>query len=305
LELDQVRQMKFLNTLRFIINHPLNADKKLKSIVRWLSWQVGSRLVPGPVAVRFVNDTVLLVEPGMAGATGNIYVGLHEFEDMAFVLHLLRKDDLFIDVGANIGSYTVLAGGAGGARCIAIEPVPGTYAHLMRNIALNDISGIATTRNLAVGGSTGTISFTTGLDTVNHVAVEDEIASERTMEVEVTTLDRLLEGLDPKLIKIDVEGYESEVIAGAEKVLSNVSLDAVIMELNGSGRRYGYDETVIHKRMLEYDFMTYDYSPFDRTLILLNGKNLKSGNTLYIRNPDIVKERLSTAPAFQVNGIRI
>jgi hypothetical protein len=41
--------------------------------------------------------------------SGNIYAGLHEFGDMAFVLHFLRAGDLFADVGANIGSYTVLA----------------------------------------------------------------------------------------------------------------------------------------------------------------------------------------------------
>ena len=47
---------------------------------------------------------------GMTGATGNVYCGLHEFEDMALVLHALRPRDLFVDVGANVGSYTVLGG---------------------------------------------------------------------------------------------------------------------------------------------------------------------------------------------------
>jgi hypothetical protein len=46
---------------------------------------------------------------GMTGATGNLYVGLHEFEEMAFLLHFLRPGDLFADVGANVGSYTILA----------------------------------------------------------------------------------------------------------------------------------------------------------------------------------------------------
>lgn len=57
----------------------------------------------------------------MTGATGNIYVGLHEFEDMAFLLHVLRRTDLFVDVGANIGSYTILAGGAAGAKLLLNE----------------------------------------------------------------------------------------------------------------------------------------------------------------------------------------
>jgi hypothetical protein len=43
----------------------------------------------------------------MTGATGNVYYGLHEFQDMAFVTHYLREGYLFADIGANIGSYSV------------------------------------------------------------------------------------------------------------------------------------------------------------------------------------------------------
>ena len=60
----------------------------------------------------------------MTGATGNIYTGLHEFEDMMFLLHLLRPGDIFVDAGANIGSYTVLASAVVGAKSISFEPVP-------------------------------------------------------------------------------------------------------------------------------------------------------------------------------------
>ncbi len=59
----------------------------------------------------------------MTGATGNIYAGLHEFDDMAFFLHLLRPEDMFADVGSNIGSYTILASGVVGAKSVAFEPV--------------------------------------------------------------------------------------------------------------------------------------------------------------------------------------
>ena len=72
----------------------------------------------------------------MTGATGNIYAGLHEFADMAFTLHFLRPDDLFMDVGANVGSYTLLASGVCKARTISFEPYPETMAALRRNIDL-------------------------------------------------------------------------------------------------------------------------------------------------------------------------
>ena len=104
--------------------------------------------MPGPVAVNFVNETKLLVAPGMTGATGNIYTGLHEFQDMAFALHVLRPNDLFVDIGANVGSYTVLAASVG-AKSISVEPIKIAFDHLMRNIHLNGISDRVDARNMA------------------------------------------------------------------------------------------------------------------------------------------------------------
>lgn len=292
--------MRIIPTLKFIIKHPLNRSCKIVAIKRFLAWQIGSRLVPGAVAVSFVGSSKLLVKPGMTGATGNIYTGLHEFETMAFLLHVLRPQELFVDVGANVGSYTVLAGAVVGARCISFEPLPQTFQHLLNNICLNDIKDIVQAHNLGIGREDGILRFTSGLDTVNHVANKVEIVSGNTLEVRVVSLDNVIGDMQPKLIKIDVEGFEANVIAGADRTLSNDMLDAVIMELNGSGDRYGVDEAAIHKKMLDYGFKAFTYSPFDRTLNSLEGKNVQADNTLYIRNSGRVKERLLQAPKFHV-----
>jgi FkbM family methyltransferase len=146
---------------------------------------------------------------GMRGATENLHVGLSEFEDMAFVLHLLRQTDLFVDVGANVGAYTVLASGVAGSMSIAFEPVPDTFTHLLRNIAVNAIADRVDGRNVAVGREDGTVRFTATLDTINHVATEHDTA-DQLVEVPVVKLDHALENREPTLIKIDVEGYEAQ-----------------------------------------------------------------------------------------------
>ena len=99
------------NLFKFVWGHPLNHNGRWESLLRVFRWQLGSRLLPGLIALPFVEDTYIFARRGMTGATGNWYCGLHELQDMAFVLHLLRADDHFVDIGANIGSYTVLAGG--------------------------------------------------------------------------------------------------------------------------------------------------------------------------------------------------
>lgn len=296
--------MGLLNTIRFITNHPLNSQNKLAALRRFICWQIGSRLVPGSVVISFVNDSKLLVSPGMTGATGNIYTGLHEFEDMAFVLHCLRREDVFVDVGANVGSYTVLAGAVIGAKCYAFEPVPQTYSHLIRNINLNGINKLVGANNLGISCSDGMLEFTAGLDTVNHVVTENDGAVE-TIKVAVKTLDNAMGKDKPTIIKIDVEGFETNVIVGANKVLSQASLLAIIMELNGSGSQYGFDELALHTRMLDYGFTPYRYAPFARSLVALAGKNLQAGNTLYVRDVRVVQARLQAAPAFFVNNRKV
>lgn len=286
-----------INTLKFILSHPLSRNNKFRALQRWLNWQIGSRLVPGPVAVPFVNDARLLVEPGMTGATGNIYCGLHEFEDMAFLLHFLRPEDKFIDVGSNVGSYTVLASKAVGCDTIAIEPIPETVKHLNDNLILNGITNKVVIHQIALGRKSGRQKMTCSEDTVNHITTDNDYAEH--IDVEVCTLDDLTES-GAALIKIDVEGYETEVLAGGELTLKDSKLKAVIMELNGSGKRYGFDEHRLHLNMIEKGFKTYSYDPFLRQLMDMKNEQSGRGNTLYIRDTDAVRRRLETSPVYTV-----
>ena len=60
-----------LNVLRFITQHPLNKKRKGRALFGYLKWQIGSRLVPGPVAFNWIADTRVLVHPGESGMTQN------------------------------------------------------------------------------------------------------------------------------------------------------------------------------------------------------------------------------------------
>ena len=205
--------MQVVNTLRFILNHPLNKGDKFAALLRWLKWQIKSRLFPSPISVPFVGEARLLVETGMTGATGNIYCGLHEFTDMAFLLHFLQPDELFLDVGANVGSYTILASKVVGARVKAVEPIAETFDHLMDNINLNQVRSIVQAENIALGATDSFLTMTADQDTTNHaVSVRDK--GEDTVNVPVKRMDDLVGDEIPTLIKIDVEGYETEVLKG-------------------------------------------------------------------------------------------
>ncbi len=284
------------NTVQFVIHHPLNQEQRWGALQRWLCWQIGSRLVPGPVAVPFVNNTRLLVSPGMTGATGNIYCGLHEFESMAFASHLLRPNDLFLDVGANIGSYSILAASVG-AKCIAFEPVPTTYGWLLENINLNKFENLIDARNIAIGDRKGHLRMTTEFDTTNRVIRDSEQSMRGGVEVEVDTLNAVVGSLKPLLAKVDVEGYQSQVIDGSGEILPKNSLLAVILEIDKS-------ETELHQRMLDFGFKPFGYLPFVRKLTPLLSINANAPNTIYVRDSETVSKILKSAPAVQVMSHR-
>lgn len=293
--------MSILSTLKFITNHPFNRERRASAILRLLKWQIVSRLMPGAFVYDWANGSRLLIRQGETGVTGNLYAGLHEFADMAFVLHFLRVEDLFVDIGANVGSYTILACAGVGASGVAFEPIRSTFDRLVDNVRLNDLESRVLCVNKGVGDQDTRLSFSTSCDTTNHALADGERCVDA-VDIDVVRLDGALGTEHPSLIKIDVEGYETAVLEGAKSVLSMQTLNGVIIELNGSGSRYGYQESRILELMADNGFQTYSYEPFERRLVSLNGKNLAEGNTLFIRDVPFVEERLRTAQKVAVLG---
>lgn len=288
-------------TLQFIINHPLNRHRKIQAIAGFIRWQIASRIVPGKIVFEWINGAKVVVGRGESGFTGNIYSGLHDFADMAYVLHTLTPQDLFIDVGANIGSYTILACAVRGARGYCFEPVPSTYIRLVDNLNINGLGSRVKMLNIGIADKDGELRFTSGEDSTNHILAREEMVTD-TISVKVFTLDSILADEVPTVMKIDVEGFELPVLNGGHKVFSNKTLHSVIMELNGSGERYGFDENSILQKMSMFGFNTYSYNPFNRSLMPLKGKSSTSGNTLFIRDETKVKERLSKTPKVSINN---
>jgi len=287
--------MSIKHTIKLLVSHPLTKKQPVRAIIRFLKWQVGASINNCPIIYQYTNKSKLVISKGMTGATGNLYFGLHEFEDMAFLLHFLRKEDLFLDAGANVGSYTVLASAHVGCNSICVEPVPSTFQNLLNNIYINKINERVNSLNIGLGKASATMKFTKTLDTVNHIATESD---ENTIEVPIESIDEIVDLNIPTLIKMDVEGYETEVLKGAMKTLENSKLKAIIIELNGSGERYGFDEKGIHNLLVGLNFMPYSYYPFERKLKKID--DFGSYNTIYIRDIDFVRNRIEKAENIQL-----
>jgi ribosomal protein L11 methylase PrmA len=144
------------NIAHFFSTHPLTQKAPLRAWARFASWQIRSRMQE-EVIVPWIGGQRFAVRRGMHGATRNIYVGLSEFADMMLALHFLRRGDLFLDIGANEGSYTILASGVCRATTWAFEPDPNAVRSLKRNLAINDLDELVTVYQLALGNADGEI----------------------------------------------------------------------------------------------------------------------------------------------------
>jgi FkbM family methyltransferase len=290
--------MSFVHLVKFIWTHPLNRDAKLQALGRFVRWQLAARLIKNPVALPFVEGTRLITEKGMTGATGNWYCGLHEQNEMGFVLHAVRPGELFMDIGANVGSYTILAAGAIGARVITVEPLPTTFNRLGANIRYNDLAGRIEAHCCGLSSETGEIRFTADLDTMNRVAQPHEAIATKT--VPVTTTDLLLGGQIPTVIKIDVEGHEAAVLAGGSATLSDPGVQAVLMETNGCGIKFGVSDDQLIATMTGHGFSPCAYNALSRTLVPAEKGEM---NTIFVRDVEAVQAKCRAAPRYTlING---
>jgi FkbM family methyltransferase len=126
-------------------------------------------------------------------------------DDTHWLRAAVGPSDLVFDVGANIG-FTARLFAQSGAKVIAFEPSPKAFRLLARNLA-----GIGDARQLAVADRPGRLFFEECAQlNLSHLA-------DRGIEVEAVTIDSLPER--PTFIKIDVEGFEASVLAGATETL--------------------------------------------------------------------------------------
>jgi FkbM family methyltransferase len=197
-----------------------------------------------------------------------------------------------VDIGANVGVYTVLAAGCCGATVLAIEPIAAAVAALHANLALNDLAAKVDVAVCGVSDTPGTLRFSADHGPMNRVLNDGETAS-AAVEVPVRTLDSLVEERVPTLIKMDVEGFERRVIAGGQSVLGDPRCSALIVELNGSGRRYGSSDDEVDAAIRGFGYTPVVYDPARRRLA--PRRELTTGNGIYVREPERARQTLETA----------
>lgn len=290
--------MNLLRILWFIVSHPLNSRCRMQAVLKFISYQLAVRFCKAKLVVDWVNDTKFLVSKGETGLTGNLYCGLNEYDDMAFLLHYLAEDDTFYDIGANVGSFTLLASGVIKARSVSFEPLPSTFDRFIDQIRINRLDELVEAKNKGVGDKAGTLEFTNNLNCTNRVNTDPSYRN--VTKVDVITLDECCAPTTNTFVKIDVEGYEKFVLDGGANFFSNTNVSALIIELNGSGTSFGVNDNDVHKTVTSAGFQPIAYDPFNRKVLPLETFR-RGGNTIYVRDIAFAQNRVATSPSVYVH----
>ncbi|WP_317195045.1 FkbM family methyltransferase [Algoriphagus aestuariicola] len=205
------------------------------------------KIPSGEILTKTLYGFPLFIQPSVdRGLEKKIFfTGTYEKGLLHVLDCLLTRGDTVVDAGANIGLISVFCGLRVGkdGMVMAFEPHPETIPILRRNIEVNGLSQVAI-YECALGRSSGTAKIYSNLQ-INRGAASmvDFVKGAPSFDIRVAVLDNILSELGPKrvrLLKVDVEGFEMEVLKGAKMLLSCADGPILVIECSLTRLNFQY-----------------------------------------------------------------
>lgn len=208
-------KVHFLNTLhQIVINDSVTPFTGVWRQVEWFLIRLFKRF---PRTVPLSKSKIYVDKTNGPAALVHI-LGKYDFHNMNLVQEYLTNHPnvWFIDVGANIGVYTLLAAEVR-AKVLAIEPHPATYKSLLSNIKNNNYSNVVTV-NYAATDKCSVVDFSDYRE-----SAVNRIQAGGILKVKGITIEQLIiqHNIEKFIIKIDTEGHDFQVLRGCHQKLDN------------------------------------------------------------------------------------
>lgn len=239
---DQLRSLlsvtrRKADTASFVVRelwtHPANEGRRLRQLTTALTFELAARLFHHRRIVTLGNSSRLWATVPHYSSVLVLQRNPPNWNEMLAWRRHLGPGSLFVDVGANVGVYTLWAAETG-ARVIAIEPDQGAFSALQENLSLNQYE--VTPLRLALSDRPGELRLTRGRDSsLNHLVLgegDSDQEAEPTQSVAVDTLDNVLGERTADGVKIDVEGSERLVLEGSQRCLRDHRIRMLQVEWN-------------------------------------------------------------------------
>jgi FkbM family methyltransferase len=220
--------------LACVLDHPANRHHRARAFFRFSWWQLRKRLSRNPAIVRVGKNRRFKVVTDSPFSSVVVYSGLPEWDEMRFLQRVLRPTDGFLDIGANVGFYTVLASTiVTQGPLLAFEANPRNQSVLREQVKLNQLANVEVFA-VALGNSTGELSFFNSGRDGGSIACESDPSTNR-ITVPCSRLDDCLSGRhlpDYVVAKMDVEGCEALILEGAAETMQSGRIAVWLFELN-------------------------------------------------------------------------
>ena len=217
------------------------------------------------------GDLEVKVDPAIRGIGGSFpRVGrdgtAHAYDPglVKFVYGLLvqLESPVLADIGANTGSFTLLAKFVPGLRVVAFEPNPQVFKVLESHVRLNGIEELVELHNVALMDKAGTGSLRVpkkhGLSGHGTLGDAPALPSQSPVEVKVDTLDRVFRGGRLDVIKLDVEGAELFTIQGGRETIQRFKPQIVYEQNEKAARQFGYGVREVRSLLEEMGYRDFE-----------------------------------------------
>ena len=193
-----------------------------------------------------------------------IYRGAFELEEINYLKSVLKEGDTFVDIGSNIGLFTLYASKRVGenGKVLSFEPSPKTFSRFVENIELNQLNNVSQNQ-IGLSDKEGELTLNlscNGMDAWETFAPDFSNKFQNQTLVPVSTLDLRLMSEDKSkihLVKIDVEGWEKFVLLGGKQFFKEYS-PIVMMEFTEENTNAaGYKVTELYDMMKDWGYNWY------------------------------------------------
>lgn len=272
--------------------HPQTKYNRIAALSRYIYWQLYSRFIGTNKIVNWGPILKIRLDKNTPSINAQYYFGLTDYIEMSFFLDFLESGDLFVDVGAYAGIYSLLAASKD-AKVIAFEPIADSMEILKFHLELNGLNSKVECRQLALGKKSGMGIMTKSKGQQNRII--DQYSDG--LEVNISTLDNEVLPIDSvTTIKIDAEGFELAILKGGSNLLNNSLVKVVMVEMMELGEVYGASDKWVNDYLIEKGFTLINYYPDE--LKIQKGEEISTGNALYMRDLGFINQRLARKKRF-------
>lgn len=250
----------YIKPLSKILEHPLNRKNKLKTFVRVLWWKINQIFFQIPSIVTFYSSGMKCIcYPNSSYGGMVMYNNLPEYPEMLFLEKYLKSNSVFLDIGANIGVYSIIAASKiKKGKIYAFEPIPCIVEILNQNIRLNEISDRVSIIQKVVSDKSGMVKFVIqDISEVSHISTDNKSKNTLIPSIRLDDFCKLEKIKFIGAIKIDVEGAEMKVLKGLEDYLKLGKIGVLIIELNVNNSLYGSSSNEILEYLRVFNYKTF------------------------------------------------